>query len=239
MKKLVKLLLDKFFIRLVLYIYRQLPDSNSINPNSVYYRIKDRALQSSTDFVDQHLNEVLLFPHREQLWKYAINKINNSEKGLYLEFGVYKAVSINYFSSKLPKVLFHGFDSFIGLQEDWKGTKSSKGRFDLQGNLPKVNKNVKLYEGYFDQTLIPFLQKETANIDFIHIDSDTYEAATYILNNLKNRLQLGTILVFDEFLGYPNWQNGEFKAWNEFVKKEKIEYEFLAFSNEQVCIRIN
>lgn len=238
MKSLLKKIVDKIIVPLTLYLISKLPDSNQQSPKSVYYRIKDDALQTSFNLVKEHLHNVLLFPYREQLWDHAISKINQNQAGLYLEFGVYKAVSVNYFSAKLPKVIFHGFDSFIGLQEDWKGTKSAKGRFDVKRILPKVNANVELYSGWFDETLTPFLEENNQNISFLHIDSDTYEAARFVLSKIKSRLQKGTIIIFDEFIGYPNWQNGEFKAWNEFVEKEKIEYEFLAFSNEQVSIII-
>jgi len=238
MKSLLKKIVEKIVVPPMLYLVRRLPDSNQQSPKSVYYRIKDDALQTSFNLVREHLHKVLLFPYREQLWDHAISKINQNEEGLYLELGVFKAVSINYFSSKLPKVTFHGFDSFVGLQEDWKGTKSTKGRFDVKGILPKVNSNVELYSGWFDETLVPFLKGNNKKISFLHIDSDTYEAAQFVLSTVKSRLQKGTIIVFDEFIGYPNWQNGEFKAWNEFIESQKIEYEFLAFSNEQVSIII-
>ena len=35
-----------------------------------------------------------------------------------------------------------GFDSFEGLREDWAGTDVEKGHFNLDGKIPKLNKNV-------------------------------------------------------------------------------------------------
>jgi hypothetical protein len=55
---------------------------------------------------------------------------------------------------------------------------------------------------------------------------------------LRDRLQPGTLIVFDEYFNYPNWERHEFKAWQEFVARHKITYEYLAFARQQVAVRI-
>jgi hypothetical protein len=55
---------------------------------------------------------------------------------------------------------------------------------------------------------------------------------------LKERLQIGTVIVFDEYFAYPNWENGEFKAWKEFTEANKIQYRYLAFSTGQSSVSI-
>ena len=60
-------------------------------------------------------------------------------------------------SSKLKYYKLYGFDSFKGLpekQRDWY----DKGSFNRNGNLPKVNSNVKLIKGWFNETLMKFIQ---------------------------------------------------------------------------------
>jgi hypothetical protein len=104
--------------------------------------------------------------------------------------------------------------------------------------MPKVNQNVTLIPGWFDEVLPGFLISQKDQIAFLHIDSDTYESAVIILEALGDRLMTNSIILFDEFQGYPNWKNAEFKAWNEFVSKNNIKYEFLAFSNEQCALII-
>jgi hypothetical protein len=48
----------------------------------------------------------------------------------------------------------------------------------------------------------------------------------------------GTLLLFDEYIGYPGWEHGEYKAFKEFVEKEGRSYEYLAFSHLQALVRI-
>jgi len=58
------------------------------------------------------------------------------------------------------------------------------------------------------------------------------------LEGLRERLQPGTIIVFDEYFNYPNWERHEFKAWKEFVTRHGVTYEYLAFARQQVALRI-
>jgi predicted O-methyltransferase YrrM len=167
----------------------------------------------------------------------SLNAVDN-KTDLYLEFGVYTGVSINYFSKNMPDISFNGFDSFIGLEEDWKGHHRPKGHFDLNGEMPKVNKNVNLHKGFFNETLPDFLQNNRQDCAFIHIDSDTYEACEYVLNQLKPQIRKGTLILFDEYFGYIGWKFGEFKAWKKFVDEHHIQYEYLAFSHDQALLRI-
>jgi hypothetical protein len=50
-----------------------------------------------------------------------------------------------------------------------------------------------------------------------------------------NNLRPGSIVIFDEFFGYPNWENFEFKAWNEFNEAYKMNTKCIAFSKNQVA----
>jgi hypothetical protein len=63
-------------------------------------------------------------------------------------------------TDKLKNKIWYGFDSFYGLQENWKGGWFSKNHFSLNGKSPKVNKNVKLIKGWFKNTLPIFLKKK-------------------------------------------------------------------------------
>ena len=52
-----------------------------------------------------------------------IRELNDIAKyigtGLNLEFGVFKGVTISAVAKARPDLIFHGFDSFEGLPEDW------------------------------------------------------------------------------------------------------------------------
>jgi len=83
------------------------------------------------------------------------------------------------------------------------------------------------------------LKKNKQSIDFIHFDCDLYSSTKTILDLLGNRIKKDTILIFDEYLNYPTWQKHEFKAFQEFVKKRNVSYDYLAFTSKSaVCVKI-
>jgi len=136
----------------------------------------------------------MLFKNKEQLWDYALSCAGD-RSGVYLEFGVYRGKSINYFSKRRPKNNFFGFDSFEGLAKDWPGHHAQKGTFDLGGALPEVFKNVTLVKGWFDETIPKFLSNNSLeDIVFVHIDGDTYESSIIILNALRGYLKHGVLI---------------------------------------------
>lgn len=198
--------------------------------------VRNRAIETSADYIEQNISKAMLFDSIEMLWDFALSKI--TVQGLYVEFGVFSGYSINYFSNKITNKNFYGFDSFEGLREDWVGTSVTKGTFNLDGILPKVNANVSLVRGWFDDSLPNFLKKHSDDFSFIHFDADTYESTALLLDLIGHRIVKGTVVVFDEYLGFANWQNGEYRAWKQFIEKENISYEYLGFSIQQTAIRI-
>jgi len=162
---------------------------------------------------------------------------NNKDDFLFLEFGVYKGKSINFFAKECPDLHFIGFDSFRGLNDDWYGTACPRGTFDLDGIAPKCRKNVELKIGDISETLPKFMEEAKGRkILFIHIDTDTYSAASAILSNTKNHLAKSAIILFDELHCYPGWREGEYRALKEHLPRES--YEFIAFSQNRAAIRI-
>ena len=77
--------------------------------------------------------------------------------GLWLEFGVATGSTINIISSKTTNKVY-GFDTFQGLPEDWDDHQA-KGVYSQDGVLPKVNSNVELIVGLFQDTLQKFLDE--------------------------------------------------------------------------------
>lgn len=205
---------------------------------NVYFELKERAVMQSADYVEQHLGSAMIFQDVRELWKYSAQRTSFTPKSLALEFGVFKGTSINFFADLFKDHTLHGFDSFEGLAEDWTGYHLPKGTFDQKGQLPKVRDNVSLHKGWFDQTLPPFLKQNSGTIKFCHIDCDTYESSKYVLETVAPRLKKGSVIIFDEYLSYPNWQNGEFKAWQETCKKNKLSYQYIAFATMQAAVVI-
>ena len=206
---------------------------------SVGFHLRNIANESSAKFVLANLSEgTLVFKNKNSLWNYVVSLINTSDPdGLLIEFGVYKGESISYFANHLPNRMFYGFDSFVGLKENWTGTPGVKDKtFKINESEVSVPKNVELVKGYFQDTWNDFSNKHRGQISFIHIDSDTFESARYILENLNHRLAPNAVILFDEFIGYPGYERGEFAAFYNWVGNRN--YEYLAFFDQKALIRI-
>jgi hypothetical protein len=225
------------FIR---YSQKSLIPGNKIR--SVVTLVNENAVKRSADFAEQNFNSAIIFEDRKALWKYCLEKselIKRTDNSLILEFGVWKGESINFFADAVPRSTVYGFDSFQGLQENWYGYSMVKNSFNLNGRFPSVRKNVVLIPGWYDKTLSKFiLEHSGASISVLHLDSDTYTPTKFVLKSLKDSISKNTIIIFDEFFGYPNWEQHEYLAWVEFVKEYQIDFRYIAYSNMQVAVEI-
>lgn len=207
---------------------------------SLHNVLWERATEQSADFVENHMSSAMIFESKEEMWNYAATLVKEHHvDGFCFEFGVAAGVSINWLSGIMPKINFVGFDSFVGLKEDWIGHHAVKGAYSQGGVLPKVNTNVQLIPGWFDESLPRFLQDcDISRLRLVHIDGDTYEAAATVFSILGPHLMPGMFILFDELIGYPNWQNGEMKALNELQERFDLTVKFRAFSSEQALVEI-
>jgi predicted O-methyltransferase YrrM len=98
-----------------------------------------------------------------------------------------------------------------------------------------------LIDGWFENTLGDFKKIiGDQSIDLLHLDADTYTPTALVLDSLVNsNLRKGSIIIFDEFFGYPGWENHEFKAWNSFIRVSRRKYTYLASAPHQVAIRMD
>jgi hypothetical protein len=232
-----KAIVDRTLLPLAAYLRRRLPPAPRIavdQPQVVAETIR-RAIVDSADYADANMASALCFDDLPPLWRYAFNR--RAIPGLILEFGVYRARSINFFASLTNEPL-HGFDSFEGLQEDWSGWAHPKGYFNQSGRLPAVAPHVRLIKGWFNQTLPDFLRQHPEPFSFVHFDCDTYSATETVLDLARTRFVSGTVVLFDEYFGYRGWRLGKFKAWREFVDRWGLRYEYNAFGDNAVLITI-
>jgi len=225
-RRLVREFLDRIVIPLLIHIQYRV--GVALPTRTIHQELAIRTAAECADYVQEHMPKALQFIAREQLWDYVWEKRNPN--GLVAEFGVWNGYSINRFAKKTTETIY-GFDSFVGLQEDWTGADSGKGGFNRDGKLPPVAKNVRLFKGWFNDTLPRFLAEHAGPFVFIHIDCDTYESTLAVMNMLEARILVGTVIVFDDYFGYRGWRDGEYKAWQEFVSRTKLRYEYLGFSS--------
>lgn len=192
--------------------------------------------QETARYIITNMNTVHSLNKPLDILSFAIEKAKI--KGLYLEFGVYSGNTINYIAQTIPQEIVYGFDSFEGLPEDWR-SGFEKGTFKKDG-FPEVQENVRLIKGWFHETLPEFIKDHTEQCALIHIDCDLYCSTETVFRILANQIASGTIIVFDEYFNYPGWKDGEFKAFQEFVARYKLAYEYVAYVDalEQVAVRI-
>lgn len=192
------------------------------------------ALNSTARYVGQHMLHAEVLQDGPHLLTFALER--TSPPGLYLEFGVASGTTVNLIASAIPSPIY-GFDSFAGLPEAWVGYLP-KGAF-RQEQLPLVRENVELVVGLFAETLPRFLGEHPESVAFLHVDCDLYSSTKTIFEHLGPRIGPGTVIVFDEYFNYPGWEDGEYKAFQEFVVARGLSYTYLAYTNsQQVAVRI-
>jgi O-methyltransferase len=156
----------------------------------------------------------------------------------YLEFGVFRGESFKYWLAlnQNPQSRFTGFDTFTGLPEQWLDYKA--GTFNTNGALPQTSDPRALFvKGIFQDTLYGFLENFTPRPQLvIHIDSDLFSSALFVLGALDRIAIPGTIVLFDEFASLLD----EFRAWNEYLGAFRRSATPLArtASHDQVAFRI-
>lgn len=172
-----------------------------------------------------NLSLVKTFDDREALWEYSLHNFVDIKSPInYVEFGVHKGYSINYFAKNNAhkESNFIGLDSFEGLPEDWGSCK--KGAFDTKGKVP-VTKDVRIsfIKGWFQDSW-KILEKKLSTIPIenlvIHFDADLYSSTLFALSKV-DQLKVPYIAIFDEFMGH------ETRALYDYCQAFNPKIEFL------------
>lgn len=162
--------------------------------------------------------------------------------GLFLEFGVWKGTSIR----KISKIMkqnnitcpIYGFDSFQGLPEIWGKLPPESFKLN-EDEIPVFNEdNIVINKGLFQDVLPDFILNNPGFASFIHIDCDLYSSTKFVLDTMKNNIKPGTIILFDEMINVDDWENQEFKAFNEYLNESGHDAHALCHGKFQVAFRI-
>ena len=190
-------------------------------------------------------------PQRHSHLNHALRKVKIT--GHVMEFGVYQGTTLKIISDYFPNQTVWGFDSFEGLPEPWfmkssqSGPRHPTGKFalDKEEMLSVVNqfagRNVKLIPGWFNQSIVPWMNNTPGPVSFLHIDCDLYSSTLDILNLLNDRIVPGTVIVFDEMYPWNNfdqydlWEQGEFRALDEWINNHQRTFRTLYRSQHQQC----
>lgn len=147
-------------------------------------------------------------------------------EGLTLECGVYFGRSLDIIARHSAGAV-HGFDSFQGLPEAWTEHEGA-GAYTTAGRLPPVPGHVRLHRGWFEDTLPGFLADHPGPIRLLHVDCDLYSSTRTVLELAAPRLQSGSILVFDDLLAFPGYEDHELRAFEEFTDASGLRWEIIA-----------
>lgn len=169
---------------------------------------------------------------------YVLENSLVDHEGIWAEFGVFSGKTINLIS-KFTKNKVYGFDTFSGLPESWDvapnltinsgfySYKDFSRQNGAESKFPPVRDNVVLVEGLFSETLPGYF---TERVTLMHVDCDTYGSTVDIFKHLSSNIIPGCIIVFDEFINYPNYDKHEYKAFMEWVKEQAIEFEYVGIN---------
>lgn len=196
-----------------------------------------RAARDTYDFIDKEMRDALFHPNQFAVLGDRKDQIAKPGTNI-VDLGVYKGGSTRALAKMFPDYTIHGFDSFEGLPEDW--SHAIKGSFgEIQGALPDMPGNVKLYKGWFDQTL-PVWAREHAGtpISLLRVDCDIYSSTKTIFDELGQFVESGTWICFDELIGYYGFADHEHKAFMEFIARTGFKYKYVAYGLTYTIARI-
>jgi hypothetical protein len=141
----------------------------------------------------------------------------------YLEFGVFKGQSLGRMVQlfKNPETRFYGFDSFMGLPEDWYQMEA--GTFSTGGEEPAFkDSRVEFVKGYFQNSLPAFLSTFSFRSPvLVHFDADLYSSTLFLLALLWPHLP-EFYFIYDEFV------QDEVVALHDFSSAFPVELQFFA-----------
>ncbi len=197
------------------------------------------AAREAAEFARARMPTVPIHQHPHDTLRFALDHVETA--GLALEFGVATGTTLEIISTaaaSIPAIeSVTGFDSFDGIPETWR-TGFTAGTF-ARADIPRIP-GAEIVVGLFDDTLPGFLDGNPSAVSFLHLDADLYSSTATVLTALTDRIVPGTVIVFDEFFNYPGWQGHEKRAWDEFVARTGIDFEYLTYTanNEQVALKI-
>lgn len=153
----------------------------------------------------------------------------------FYEYGVWTANSFRYLLNFFETGF--GFDTFLGLPEDWHDKKS--GSYTNYGKIPKVDRG-ELIVGKFEESLPIFFSQKRDLASLINFDCDLYSSTSCALKWSESVIDQDTILVFDEFIMNEFWEKDEYRALLEFCENNNNSFEVIAVSlvSKQVAVKL-
>lgn len=199
------------------------------------------AEKTPIDFIQKHLNRFdIPCLYQFDLYRRTCELVTNKQ-GLFIEFGLFMGNTAKQIVEYIPKDSFlYGFEGFCGMLNDTT-PEAIKGINQLCGELPKYPEQVKVIVGLLEQSLPQFLRWHNEDIAFVNIDV-ACDSVNYCLSTLAEakRLKKGTIIVICHAIKLYEGKIYDriYQAFMEFVNKYNVKFEYIAFGDVHIAIRL-
>jgi hypothetical protein len=199
----------------------------------VWTSLEQEAARTSADLVRREMHDLTLSTAPYDTLRAALAAAPSH--GLALEFGVATGTTLQIIADARDGEVY-GFDWFQGLPEHWR-LGYDAGEF---AQTPPDVTGAELVVGLFEDVLPGFMAAHPGPVTFLHVDCDLYSATKTVLEHVGPRFVEGTIVAFDEYFNFPDWQAHEHRAWLEHVEATGIEFDYagLTMDDEQVWVRV-
>ena len=86
----------------------------------------------------------------------------------------------------------------------------------------------------------PRAQANPGPIRLMNLDCDLYSSAKDVLDAVAGRLRPGSVIVLDEYVMNPHWEEDEYRAFQEAVAEHGWEYRYLGISlvSQQAVVQL-
>lgn len=215
-------------------LVRSVRDLEHRRRHDLVFAADEEAARDSARFVAENLPTVPWCEDPHATLRHGLSLVEVD--GLALEFGVATGTTLGIVVGGLPDRTPYGFDSFEGLPEAWRAGFPA-GEF---AQPPPEVPGAELVVGLFADTLPGFLAEHPGPVAFLHVDCDLRSATETVLAHVAPRLVAGSVVVFDEYLNYPGWRDGEHRAWRDLVERTGLEFSYEAWTiaHEQLVVRV-
>ena len=166
-----------------------------------------------------------------RLGEFPLRHVLNSKlygDGIIVDLGTGKGNKANLIANTVGERKVHTFDWFKGNPEKWRDG-FDVGFNNMGGSVPtNLASNVVVHNGRFRDTLPGFVASAGGQkAALISVDCDTYSSTRTALRILAPLIKDGTVLVFDELLGYPGYEQHEIKAFEELLRENNLSYQVI------------
>jgi hypothetical protein len=181
-----------------------------------------RAATSSVEWLHRNADRAPTYDRRNEMLEALFPLV--PVEGDLAEFGVLTGSMTVFIRPRFADRRYHAFDSWRGVPEAMS-LRRKKFAFDLGGAVPKLPPDTTIHTGWFHETIPKWREQFDAPIAFAYIDCDLYESVCAVLEGLTDRIRPGTLLVFDSWYNFPNWEEHSPKASEEWMQRHGIRME--------------